>query len=100
VDMSFVPLSDVARTVERYTRIADDLMYWEVTITDPKVYARPWTMGNPMRRTANSNYEMLESACAEDNREFSEQGVYRSFDFVRLKKEAEDRAKARSGATK
>ncbi len=97
VDMQFVPLSDVARIVERYTRISDYLMYWEATITDPKVYSRPWTLNGAFRRNTDPNYELLESACTEDNREFSSNGVYRSFDFARLKREAEERARARAG---
>ncbi|MDP8991051.1 MAG: hypothetical protein M3N41_13340 [Acidobacteriota bacterium] len=97
VDMQFVPLSDAARIVERYTRIGDKLMYWEATINDPKVYTRPWTINGAFRRNADPDYEILESACAEDNREFSANGVYRSFDFARLKREAEERARARAG---
>jgi hypothetical protein len=97
VDMQFVPLSDVARIVERYTRISDKLMYWEATITDPKVYTRPWTLNGVFRQNADPSYELLESACVEDNREFSANGVYRSFDFARLKREAEERARARQG---
>ncbi len=97
VDMQFVPLSDAARVVERYTRIADNLMYWEATITDPKVYSRPWTLNGAFRQNRAPNYQLLESACTEDNREFSAEGVYRSFDFSRIKREAEQRARARAG---
>jgi hypothetical protein len=95
VDMQFVPLSDAATVVERYTRVGDNLIYWEATITDPKVYTRPWTMNGALRRNNNPNYQILESACAEGNRESSAEGVYKSFDSARIKREAEERARAR-----
>lgn len=97
VDMQFVPLSNVAHTVERYTRISDNLMYWEATITDPKVYTRPWTLNGVFKRNTAPNYQIFESACAEGNRESSPEGVYKSFDHERIRREAEERARARTG---
>ena len=95
--MQFVPLSNVAHTVERYTRISDNLMYWEATITDPKVYTRPWTLNGVFKRNTAPNYQIFESACAEGNRESSPEGVYKSFDHERIRREAEERARARTG---
>jgi len=97
VDMAFIPLSDATRTVERYTRISDNLMYWEATITDPKVYSRPWTLNGVFRRNRAPNFQLMESACAEGNREASAVGVYKAFDSGRIKREAEERARARTG---
>jgi hypothetical protein len=36
-----------------------------VTITDPKVYTRPWTVALPLNR--DDNYQMLEYSCHEGN---------------------------------
>jgi hypothetical protein len=40
--------SDALKTVERFTRTADDTITYEVTIEDPKVFTRPWTMRMPL----------------------------------------------------
>jgi hypothetical protein len=72
-------------------------MYWEATINDPKVYSRPWTLNGAFRRNPRPNFELMESACFEDDREFSAQGVYRSFDFDRIRRESEERARTRGG---
>lgn len=38
---------------------------WEVTITDPNVFTRPWTISMPL--TAEPGCEMFEYACHEGN---------------------------------
>lgn len=60
--------SAAAQMVERWTMIAPDAIHYEVTIDDPKVYTRPWTMAFGIRRNAEPDYELLESACYEGNR--------------------------------
>jgi hypothetical protein len=35
--------SDTLHLIERYTRVAADLVRYEVTIDDPRTYVRPWT---------------------------------------------------------
>lgn len=93
VDMQFVPMSADARLVERFTRVADDIMLFEATITDPKLYTQSWTMVGPLRREAQPNFEILESACHEDNRQLSDEGVLRrTADLARIKREAESRS--------
>ena len=40
--------SDALKTVERFTRTAADTITYEVTIEDPKVFTRSWTMRMPL----------------------------------------------------
>jgi hypothetical protein len=47
---------------------ANTILY-EATLTDPKVFTRPWTMAFPLVRQDIPNYEIMESACHEDNRD-------------------------------
>jgi hypothetical protein len=57
--------SDVVGLVEKFTRTAADTIAYEVTITDPKTWARPWTMRFPLK--ADPEYQMFEYACHEGN---------------------------------
>jgi hypothetical protein len=57
--------SDALHVTERFTaRSADTLMY-EVTIEDPSVFTRPWTMSMPLYRRVEANAEILEFRCVE-----------------------------------
>lgn len=40
--------SDALKTTERFTRTAADIITYEVTIEDPKVFTRPWTLRMPI----------------------------------------------------
>ncbi len=51
--------------VERYERVSESTLMWEVTITDPNVYDAPWTMSMPL--TAETDYQIFEYACHEGN---------------------------------
>jgi hypothetical protein len=42
--------SDALQVVERYTPINADTLQYEATITDPKVFTRPWTIRMPIQR--------------------------------------------------
>jgi hypothetical protein len=57
--------SDAMRLTERFTRVADDTIEWEVTIDDPKTYTRPFKMA--LLITASPGYEVHEYACHEGN---------------------------------
>ena len=61
-----VPHSDALRLVERFTRVDADTINYEVTIDDPNVYTRPWTVAIPLSR--DDSYQMFEYACHEGNR--------------------------------
>ena len=67
--------SDAMRLVERYTPIGPDHMQYEVTVTDPKTFSRPWKMSMPLYRRVESNAELLEYECfayAEEDAEAAE----------------------------
>ncbi len=61
-----VPHSDALRLVERFARVDADTISYEVTIEDPNVYTRPWTVAIPLSR--DESYQMFEYACHEGNK--------------------------------
>jgi hypothetical protein len=61
-----VPHSEALRLVERFARVDADTISYEVTIEDPNVYSRPWTVAIPLSR--DESYQMFEYACHEGNR--------------------------------
>ena len=64
-----IPVSASHHVVERFTRVSEDEILWEVTVDDPEVYERPWTVSMPLTRA--TNYVMFEYACHEGNRDVS-----------------------------
>ena len=52
------------RLTERFTRVAPDVLAYEVTVADPATWARPWTVSFPMARASGVMYEY---ACHEGN---------------------------------
>ena len=42
--------SDALQVVERYTPINADTLQYEATMTDPKVFTRPWTIRMTIQR--------------------------------------------------
>ena len=77
--------SNAAHMVERFTLIDADTIHYAVTIEDPVVYARPWTIAYPMRRIRGIS-ELPEEPCHEN--EFNTEGLinlgYRIYPGVRL----------------
>ncbi len=63
--MRGVPQTDAMHVVERFTRVDQNTIDYSVTITDPKVYTRPWTVRLPLNR--DDSYEMFEYSCQEGN---------------------------------
>ena len=55
--------SDALRLVERYTLITPDAIHYEVTIEDPKVFTRPWTISMPLYRRLEPNMQVLHYRC-------------------------------------
>jgi hypothetical protein len=55
--------SDAMRLVERYTPIGPDHLHYEVTVTDPKTFSRPWKMSMPLYRRLEPGVELLEYEC-------------------------------------
>jgi hypothetical protein len=50
--------------VEKFTRVGPNTLNYEVTVTDPTVWTRPWTAMIPLKRTDDQIYEY---ACHEGN---------------------------------
>jgi hypothetical protein len=69
------PHSTDMRLTERFKLVAPDILWDEVTIEDPEMLEKPWTVTFAYKRMAD--YEILEYVC-EDNREYAdESGVTR-----------------------
>jgi hypothetical protein len=58
-------ISEYAHVVERVTMIDKDVIHYEATVDDPKVFTRPWTMAFGWRRNTNAEFEMWEQGCWE-----------------------------------
>ena len=56
--------SDDLHVVERLTRVGPETLNYEVTITDPTTWTRPWTVMIPLRGSEDAIYEY---ACHEGN---------------------------------
>lgn len=55
--------SDVTKVTERYTRTSPDILQYEATIEDPKVYTRPWKISMPLYRHTEKNFQLFEYEC-------------------------------------
>ena len=53
------------KVVERYTRTSPDIITYEATIEDPKVFSRPWKMSMPLYRRVEKNAQLMEFKCVE-----------------------------------
>jgi hypothetical protein len=57
--------SEALHVVERFTPVHADLLEYRVTIEDPKVFTRPWTIQVPLYRRRDANAQLLEFKCVE-----------------------------------
>ena len=64
--------SDGLRLVERFTRVAPDVLEHEVTLHDPSTWTRPWTVKLVLKATEDPIFEF---ACHEGN--YSMEGILR-----------------------
>jgi hypothetical protein len=64
--------SDALQVVERYTLGGPDTINYEATMTDPKVFTRPWKISLPLHRRIEKNAQFLEFKCVP----FSEELIY------------------------
>jgi len=62
--------TETAHVVERFTPVTGDAMQYEVTIEDPAVFTRPWTMSMPLYRRLEANAQLLDYPCVEFVEEF------------------------------
>lgn len=57
--------SDALHVVERYTMIEPDVLNYEATIEDPKVFSKPWKIRMPLYRHVEKGARLLEFKCVE-----------------------------------
>jgi hypothetical protein len=57
--------SDALDVVERLTPITPDALRYEVTLTDPNVYTRPWKMSMVLYRQLEDNAALMDFRCLE-----------------------------------
>ena len=57
--------SEALHVIERFTPKTPDLLDYEVTIEDPKVFTRPWKIQMPLYRRQGQNAQLLEFKCVE-----------------------------------
>jgi hypothetical protein len=57
--------SDALHVVERYTMIGPDVLSYEATIEDPKVFSKPWKIRMPLYRHVEKGARMMEFKCVE-----------------------------------
>jgi len=55
--------SDALHLIERFTMLGPDHIQYAVTVEDPKVFTRPWTMRMPFYRRKEPNVRLLEYEC-------------------------------------
>ena len=60
-----VPFSEQLRTLERFKRIDDETMEYEIIVEDPQAFASPVKIAFPLTR--DPGYQMFEYACHEGN---------------------------------
>ncbi len=59
------PTTTGMKVTERFTRVSDDRIDYEMTIEDPEVLTDKWTVSYPM--FSDPEYQFFEYACHEDN---------------------------------
>jgi hypothetical protein len=57
--------SEALHVIERFTRKSPDVLAYEVTIEDPKVFTRPWKIQMPLYRRQDQNAQLMEFKCVE-----------------------------------
>jgi len=55
--------SEKLHVVERYTPVNANLINYEATLDDPKVFTRPWKISMPIYRRMDPNMRLLEYEC-------------------------------------
>ncbi len=53
--------------IERFTRVAPDMIEYRATVENPAMYASPWTIEMPWIQAAATQAQIFESACHEGN---------------------------------
>jgi hypothetical protein len=55
--------SEDLHVVERFTLRSPDVLMYEATIEDPKVFSRPWTIRMPLYRDVADNAQLMDFKC-------------------------------------
>jgi hypothetical protein len=71
LDMAGNFYSENGHVVERFTLLDRNTIQYRATIEDVNVFTRPWTIQFLLQRETSQGYEMLETACHEDNRDLA-----------------------------
>lgn len=69
LDMAGNFTSPNLHVTERFTRIGINVIRYEATMEDTTVYTRPWKIGFNLDRVQDENYQILEFACHEGERD-------------------------------
>jgi len=64
--------SDALHVVERYTAVSPEILRYEATIEDPKVFTRPWKISFPLYRRLDKDAQFMEFKCVP----FAEELIY------------------------
>jgi hypothetical protein len=72
--------SDKLHLIEKFSRVADDTLKYEVTVDDPGTYEKPWTAVLFMKRSKDQIYEY---ACHEGN-----EAMYGTLNGTRVQEKA------------
>jgi hypothetical protein len=65
--------TEEARMTERFTLVDANTLHYSVTVDDPNVYTRPFTLAVAFRRNTTEGVEVWEEACHENNEESMQQ---------------------------
>ncbi|PYR44634.1 MAG: hypothetical protein DMF89_27295, partial [Acidobacteria bacterium] len=57
--------SEELHVVERYTPQGSDVLLYEATIEDKKVFTRPWKISMPLYRRLEKNARLMDFRCVE-----------------------------------
>ncbi len=60
-----IPQSENLHVVERFTRVDEKTIQYEVVVEDPKVFTSPWKLAMPLNM--EPDYKLFEYACHEGN---------------------------------
>jgi hypothetical protein len=60
-----IPQSEALHVVERFTRVDENTINYDVLVEDPKVFTSPWKVAMPLHR--EPDYQLFEYACHEGN---------------------------------
>jgi hypothetical protein len=67
LDQAGHPHTEALHIVERFTRVNEGALRYEVTIDDPHAYTKPWTTAYTIPWVAGA--ELLEYICQENNKD-------------------------------